>query len=233
MNKKILLVFLYISLSECFIFDNKLDLLKNVKYKNIKNKIELNNKKIYKRFVLKNNKIPKLIRYVIHNNFSIKEAELKHARIAILAVIGRIFAEIIHPIIALNLYSKNLLVNNQLVPSFLNGGMNNINCVFYILCAFYIFINELNHLIDITDITNKNKNIETNNIIIKSYKNRPNIQQNILTNLEINYGRLSMILSSWFAYYELITKNPIIYSLDSISLIGILIFTTIISIFNY
>ena len=106
MNKKILLVFLYISLSECFIFDNKLDLLKNVKYKNIKNKIELNNKKIYKLFVLKNNKIPKLIRYIIHNNFCLKDAELKHARIAILAVIGRYFAEIIHPVLALNLYSK-------------------------------------------------------------------------------------------------------------------------------
>lgn len=206
-------------------FDNKLNI--------IKNKIKINNKKIYKKIILKNNKIPKLIRYIIHNNFSIKEAELKHARIAILAIIGRIFAEIIHPFIALNLYSKNLLVNNQLVPSFLNGGMENIHCVFYIFCAFYIFIIELNHLINITDITNKNKEIETNNIIIKNYKNLTDTQQNILTNLEINYGRLSMLLSPLFAYYELITKNPIIYSLDSILLIGLLIFTTIISVFKY
>ena len=135
--------------------------------------------------------------------------------------------------IALNLYSKNLLVNNQLVPSFLNGGMENIHCVFYIFCIFYIFIIELNHLIDISDITNKNKKIETNNIIIKNYKNLTDTQQNILTNLEINYGRLSMLLSPLFAYYELITKNPIIYSLDSILLIGLLIFTTIISVFKY
>lgn len=204
-------------------FDNKLNI--------IKNKIKINNKKIYKKIILKNNKIPKLIRYIIHNNFSIKEAELKHARIAILAIIGRIFAEIIHPVIALNLYSKNLLVNNQLVPSFLNGGMENIHCVFYIFCIFYIFIIELNHLIDISDITNKK--IETNNIIIKNYKNLTDTQQNILTNLEINYGRLSMLLSPLFAYYELITKNQIIYSLDSILLIGLLIFTTIISIFKY
>jgi hypothetical protein len=225
MNKKILFVFLFISLTEGFMFDNKLNI--------IKNKIKINNRKIYKKIILKNEKIPKLIRYVIHNNFSIKEAELKHARIAMLAVIGRIFAEVIHPVIALNLYSKNLLVNNQLVPSFLNGGMHNIHCVFYIFCAFYIFINELNHLIDISDIANKNKKIETNNIIIKNYKNLTDRQQNILTNLEINYGRLSMILSPWFAYYELITKNPIIYSLDSVLLIGILILTTIISIFRY
>lgn len=225
MNKKYIFVFLFITLTEGFMFDNKLNI--------IKNKIKINNKKIYKKIILKNDKIPKLIRYIIHNNFSIKEAELKHARIAILAIIGRIFAEIIHPVIALNLYSKNLLVNNQLVPSFLNGGMENIHCVFYIFCIFYIFINELNHLIDISDIANKNKKIETNNIIIKNYKNLTDTQQNILTNLEINYGRLSMLLSPLFAYYELITKNPIIYSLDSILLIGLLIFTTIISVFKY
>lgn len=195
----------------------------------LKNKIKINNKKIYKKVILENNKIPKLIRYVIHNNFSIKEAELKHARIAILAIIGRIFAEIIHPVLALNLYSKNLLVNNKLVPSFLNGEMNNIHCVFYIFCIFYIFIIELNHLINITDITNRKQHINTDNIIVKSYNNLTNTQQNILNNLEINYGRLSMILSTWFTYYEFITKNPIIYSLDSTLFILILIFTTFIS----
>jgi hypothetical protein len=132
-----------------------------------------------------------------------------------LAVIGRIFAEVIHPVIALNLYSQNLLVNNKLAPSFLNGGMSNINCIFYLLLSFYIFIMELNHLIIMTDITQK--------------KITENDNKNILNNLEINYGRLSMLLSPLFAYYELVTKTPIIYSLDSLFLITILIFTTIVS----
>ena len=74
---------------------------------------------------------------------------------------------------------------------------------------------ELNHLIIITDITQK--------------KITENDNKNILNNLEINYGRLSMLLSPLFAYYELITKSPIIYSLDSLFFITILIFTTIIS----
>jgi hypothetical protein len=207
MNKKIFLVFLFISLTEGFMFDNKLNIFKN--------KIKVNNKKIYKKFILNNNKIPKLLKYFIHNKFSLKEAERKHARIAMLAVIGRIFAEVIHPVIALNLYSQNLLVNNKLAPSFLNGGMSNINCIFYLLLSFYIFIMELNHLIIITDITQK--------------KITENDNKNILNNLEINYGRLSMLLSPLFAYYELITKSPIIYSLDSLFFITILIFTTIIS----
>lgn len=79
--------------------------------------------------------------------------------------------------------------------------MENIHCVFYIFCAFYIFINELNHLIDINDILNKNKKIEPNNIIIKKYKNLTDRQQNIVTNLEINYGRL-LILTTIISFFK-------------------------------
>ena len=90
-------------------------------------------KKTYKKLILNNKKNPKIVRYFIHNNFSLKESELKHGRIAILAVIGRIIAEIFHPVLALRLYSDNLLVNKELVPSFINGGLSNINSIFYIL----------------------------------------------------------------------------------------------------
>lgn len=82
------------------------------------------------------------------------------------------------------------------------------------------------------DITNKTNTINTNNILVKTYNNLTNTQQNLLSNLEINYGRLSMFLSSWFTYYELVTKNPIIYSLDLIFFIALLIFTTLVSIFT-
>ena len=208
MNKKILLVFLFISTSECFIFNNKFSILKNTK-----NMIMVNNKKIYKKFILNNKKIPKLVKYYIHNKFSLKEVERKHARIAMLAVIGRIFYEVIHPVIALNLYSTNLLVNNQLVPFFLNGA----NCIFYFLLSFYIFIMELNHLIILTDITQNKKNITQND------------NKNILKNLELNYGRLSMLISPLFAYYEVATKSSIIPSFEFLFVITILILTTIIS----
>ena len=109
-------------------------------------------KSIYNKFIRKNKYIPKIIRYFIHHKFSLKESELKHGRIAMLAVLGRICAETIHPVLALKLYSENLLVNSELVPSLINGGLSKINCIFYILTFIYIFINELNHLINITDI---------------------------------------------------------------------------------
>jgi hypothetical protein len=149
-------------------------------------------KSIYNKFIRKNKYIPKIIRYFIHHKFSLKESELKHGRIAILAVLGRICAETIHPVLALKLYSENLLVNSELVPSLINGGLSKINCIFYILTFIYIFINELNHLINITDITANNANI------------------NELKRIELEFGRIAMLLSVWFCYYEYTTKTSII-----------------------
>jgi hypothetical protein len=163
-------------------------------------------KSIYNKFIRKNKYIPKIIRYFIHHKFSLKESELKHGRIAMLAVLGRICAETIHPVLALKLYSENLLVNSELVPSLFNGGLSKINCIFYILTFIYIFINELNHLINITDITSPSmKNItDTDNIV--TY----NANINELKRLELEFGRIAMLLSVWFCYYEYTTKTSII-----------------------
>jgi len=163
-------------------------------------------KSIYNKFIRKNKYIPKIIRYFIHHKFSLKESELKHGRIAMLAVLGRICAETIHPVLALKLYSENLLVNSELVPSLFNGGLSKINCIFYILTFIYIFINELNHLINITDITSSsNKNITVADNIITDNPNT-----NELKRIELEFGRIAMLLSVWFCYYEYTTKTSII-----------------------
>ena len=79
-------------------------------------------KKTYNKLIRNNKNIPKIVRYFIHHNFSLKESELKHGRIAMLAVVGRVFAEVIYPVLAIRLYADNLLVNNELVPTYHNGG---------------------------------------------------------------------------------------------------------------
>lgn len=200
------------NLVNSFMYNSNL-LLPNYKHQNnnqlaMKFNIDFNKSKksIYNKFIRKNNYIPKIIRYFIHHKFSLKESELKHGRIAMLAVLGRICAETIHPILALKLYSENLLVNKELVPSLFNGGLSKINCIFYILTFIYIFINELNHLINITDITSSSmKNITvTDNIV--TY----NANINELKRLELEFGRIAMLLSVWFCYYEYTTKTSII-----------------------
>jgi hypothetical protein len=164
-------------------------------------------KSLYNKFIRKNKYIPKIIRYFIHHKFSLKDSELKHGRIAMLAVLGRICAETIHPVLALKLYSENLLVNSELVPSLFNGGLSKINCIFYILTFIYIFINELNHLINITDITSSHsmKNITVADNIITDNPNT-----NELKRIELEFGRIAMLLSVWFCYYEYTTKTSII-----------------------
>jgi len=89
-------------------------------------KMEINKKisvkNIYNKYIYKNKKFPKILK-VLFKNVSLKEAELKHSRIAMLAVTGRFSAEIIHPKLATMLYSDNLLANKELVPSLLNGNL--------------------------------------------------------------------------------------------------------------
>lgn len=166
--------------------------------------------KTYNKLIRNNKKIPKIVRYFIHRNFSLKESELKHGRIAMLAVLGRIFSEVIHPVLAIRLYADNLLVNNELVPSFLNGGLSKINCIFYIFALLYIALIELNHVIEITDISNNKKINTSNNFMLKKFNEKTLEEQEKLQKIEINFGRVAMLLSVWFCYYEYTTKMSII-----------------------
>lgn len=162
-----------------------------------------------KKYIYNNNKLPKILKYFFLN-FSFKESELKHSRIAILAVIGRLTAESIHPNLALILHIDNLLVNKEMVPSLLNGGLNNIKPIFSIFTLLYISLIELIYLIETFDITNKKEYI--NNIFdpLNIYNNKSTIEKNKILNIELNFGRISMLLSTWFTYYEFITKQSII-----------------------
>ena len=194
--KIIISLLIVLNISEAFVIipnnninNNKLKLYCN------NNKIENIKTKIYNTLIYKNNNIPKLIRYFINNNFSLKESELKHGRIAILAVIGRIIAEIIHPILALKYYKENLLVDVKLVPSILNEGLGEISGLFYFVTFVYVFIIELNHWIIKTDLVKKKE----------EYKKIENLEI-----IENNFGRVAMLLSTWFTYYEYVTKNNII-----------------------
>ena len=88
---------------------------------------------------------------------------------------------------AIRLYADNLLVNNELVPSFLNGGLSRINCIFYIFALLYIALIELNHVIEITDISNNKKINTSDNFMLKSLMKKH--QKN-----KKNYKKLKLIL---------------------------------------
>jgi len=209
------------------IFFSNYNNILNVKSLNFLNITDLSNKLIF------NKKIPNILRYCI-SNFSLKDSELKHSRIAMLAIIGRISAESIHPILANKLYSENLLVNNELVPSIFNGGLNKIHPIFYIFTLFYIFLIELNNLIAISDLTNTTK-INTNNISpfdpLNIYNSKSDIDKKFIQYNEINIGRISMVISTWFTYYEYVTQKNVINP-ELLSLYPWVILSIIISLYT-
>ena len=76
----------------------------------------------------------------------------------------------------------------------------------------YIFLIELNNLIEISDISyvkKKNNNISSFDPL-NIYNDKTEIQKMFIQKNEIYFGRISMILSTWFSYYEYVSKKNII-----------------------
>jgi hypothetical protein len=192
--KKILILFLFmLNITEIHTFNPSL-----VNYKIKKNILKIK----------KNNNLPNCAKIYL-SNFNLKTSELKHGRIATLSVIGRIFAETLHPDLSFMLNSENLLVNQQIVPSLINGGLDKIEPLFYVLTFIYVLMIEIGDTIDLTKIKkDKNDNYKIDYDFFNIYKNSSD--KNKLKKLEVYLCRFFMLLSSWFAYYEYATNTSII-----------------------
>ena len=69
------------------------------------------------------------------NVFVLREAEIKHARLAMLAAVGWPFSELYHYQISSTFGLNNLLGADDRAPSVLNGGLDNV----YVLCGLGTF----------------------------------------------------------------------------------------------
>lgn len=68
--------------------------------------------------------------------FLLREAEVKHARLAMLAAVGWPTSELLHYELSQSMGLENLLAQNMRAPSVLNGGLENI----YVLFALGLFV---------------------------------------------------------------------------------------------
>jgi len=82
-----------------------------------------------------------------------REAEIKHGRLAMLAALGWPASERLQPILAKQFGATDLLAKGEKAPSILNGGLENINPLFFVgILAFTAFVE--------TEVLNKVKKRE-------------------------------------------------------------------------
>lgn len=169
---------------------------------------------------------------VMNNNklYMMREAELKHGRIAMLAAIGWPVSELFHPALSAHTFHlPTLLGHGDKVPSLLNGGLELVSPVFWAtvvglaggLEAWLSNNNNNNNNVD-------DEYVENNNKIMNSalaagdygfdpfrwYPKEDDMDGRYRMQLaEIKNGRLAMMAITGFAYQELFTNTAVIHSI--------------------
>lgn len=147
-----------------------------------------------------------------------REAELKHARLAMLAAVGWIASEVVHTPLA-NLFGKDSLLQEgadsvaEKVPTVLNGGLEAIQPMFWVSFFLFAGVAETWRLLTISE----NPMNFTPGAIgfdpLELYKKEDAKGQAALQLKEVNNGRLAMLAVAYFAVSEKFGDSAIINSI--------------------
>lgn len=138
-----------------------------------------------------------------------RKAEMKHARLAMLATAGWVAAELFHTNIADKLGLAPLLASNDRVPSILNDGLSHAH-----FPAFWIATIATAAALEIGEVVDENKACKLNpsdygfdplNLGGKSDDQKMFVQE-----AEIFNGRLGMLAIVGFAVQEFVLKSAVI-----------------------
>lgn len=140
---------------------------------------------------------------------NMREAEIKHCRLAMLAVVGWPLAELFDTPIANTLNLPALLTNRGLNPSILNGGLDKVDILYWIAVIILAGIVEIE--------SNKTKELRGKDYIpgdcnfdpLNLYPKRKE-EQLIMQTKEIKHGRISMMALVGYITVELLYQKPII-----------------------
>lgn len=143
-----------------------------------------------------------------------REAEVKHGRLAMLAAAGWPLSELWHKQLASTLHLQSILVNNDRAPSLLNGGLSQ-GWVTTMLVGSIVIAGLL-----------ESKAMNSGEIFFNSEKPKGYIPGNLgfdplnlysvrgnklaMETAEIKNGRLAMIAITAFAFQEFATKIPVV-----------------------
>ena len=144
-----------------------------------------------------------------------REAEVKHARLAMLAALGWPLSELWHKNIASVFGLESILANNDRAPSLLNGGLSNVWAsgvlVMSVIIAGYLEGKQMNDGYVFWN-TPKPENYVPGQIgfdPLNLYRIRKSDKKSMEA-AEIKNGRLAMIAITAYAFQEFVTKLPVV-----------------------
>ena len=141
--------------------------------------------------------------------FYMREAEIKHCRLAMLAVVGWPLAELWDKPIADSVGLPSLLTKSGESPSLLNGGLDKVDVVYWIAVALLAGIVELENA-DAKESKGKEYLPGDCNFDPLGFFPKDKEGQKQMMTKEIKHGRIAMMAILGFAIQEAIYGVPVV-----------------------
>jgi hypothetical protein len=135
-----------------------------------------------------------------------REAEIKHARLAMLAAAGWPLAELLNKPLSAAFGVESILTKNDQAPSVLNGGLGNVPAVYWALVLGLAIFVEAQSLDTQLNIGKRDPNYIPGMLDFDPLgRDSP-----MMRTAEITNGRIAMIAITAFALEEFISKTPVV-----------------------
>jgi len=134
-----------------------------------------------------------------------REAEIKHARIGMLAALGWPVAEKLNGPLSEALGQPSLLTDDGRVPTILNGGLDGVNSVYWAAALGLAVAAESTYLDDQLGVGMKRTDYEPGMLGFDPL----GLDSKVTRNAEIWLGRVGMMAVVAYALEESVTKAPL------------------------